>query len=83
VENVSLRVGRGEIDAFLGLNGAGKTTTTRMLLGMIWPSAGVAFLLGHPVHIGAVECVVSWDGSIRPQQGTRLDGLLYNSSEIQ
>lgn len=50
VDNVSLRVGRGEIYAFLGLNGAGKTTTIRMLLGMIRPSAGAAFLLGQPVH---------------------------------
>src|SRR5215813_15209623 len=55
VEDVSLRVGRGEIYAFLGLNGAGKTTTIRMLLGMIRPSAGVAFLLGTPVHADARE----------------------------
>jgi ABC-2 type transport system ATP-binding protein len=53
VDNVSLRVGRGEIYAFLGLNGAGKTTTIRMLLGMIRPSAGKAFLLGKPVHADA------------------------------
>jgi ABC-2 type transport system ATP-binding protein len=53
VDNVSLRVGHGEIYAFLGLNGAGKTTTIRMLLGMIRPSAGVAFLLGRPVHVDA------------------------------
>src|SRR5215831_3419691 len=55
VENVSLRVGRGEIYAFLGLNGAGKTTTIRMLLSMIRPTAGVAFLLGKPVHTDARE----------------------------
>ena len=55
VEDVSLRVGPGEIYAFLGLNGAGKTTTIRMLLGMIRPSAGVAFLLGKPVHTDAHE----------------------------
>ena len=53
VDNVSLRVGRGEIYAFLGLNGAGKTTTIRMLLSMIRPSAGMAFLLGQPVHADA------------------------------
>jgi len=53
VENVSLRVGRGEIYAFLGLNGAGKTTTIRMLLSMIRPSAGMAFLLGRPVQADA------------------------------
>ena len=46
VEDVSLRVGYGEIYAFLGLNGAGKTTTIRMLLGMIRPTSGAAMLLG-------------------------------------
>jgi ABC-2 type transport system ATP-binding protein len=50
VDNVSLRVGRGEIYAFLGLNGAGKTTTIRMLLSMIRPSAGAVFLFGKPVR---------------------------------
>jgi ABC-2 type transport system ATP-binding protein len=50
VDNVSLRVGRGEIYAFLGLNGAGKMTTIRMLLGMIRPSSGAAYLLGKPVQ---------------------------------
>jgi ABC-2 type transport system ATP-binding protein len=55
VDNVSLRVGRGEIYAFLGLNGAGKTTTIRMLLGMIRPSAGAAHLLGKPVCADARE----------------------------
>jgi ABC-2 type transport system ATP-binding protein len=50
VDNVSLHVGYGEIYAFLGLNGAGKTTTIRMLLGMIRPSAGAAYLLGKPVR---------------------------------
>jgi ABC-2 type transport system ATP-binding protein len=53
VDNVSLRVGRGEIYAFLGLNGAGKTTTIRMLLGMIQPTSGVAELLGKSVHADA------------------------------
>src|SRR5215831_6882263 len=53
VDNVSLRVGRGEIYAFLGLNGAGKTTTIRMLLGMIRPTSGAAFLLGKQVHADA------------------------------
>src|SRR5215831_13751316 len=53
VNDVSLRVGRGEIYAFLGLNGAGKTTTIRMLLGMIQPTSGAASLLGKPVHADA------------------------------
>ena len=46
VDGLSLRVELGEIYAFLGLNGAGKTTTIRMLLGMVKPTAGEAYVLG-------------------------------------
>ncbi len=46
VSEVSLHVKKGEIYGFLGLNGAGKTTTIRMLLGMINPSSGRAFING-------------------------------------
>lgn len=53
VENLSLRVGEGEIYAFLGLNGAGKTTTIRMLLGMIHPTTGYASILGTRVTPGS------------------------------
>jgi ABC-2 type transport system ATP-binding protein len=55
VEHLSLRVGEGEIYAFLGLNGAGKTTTIRMLLGMIKPTSGYARVLQTRVHIGSRE----------------------------
>lgn len=55
VDDVSLRVGYGEIYAFLGLNGAGKTTTIRMLLGMIRPTSGAATLLGKRVSADAHE----------------------------
>lgn len=55
VDNVSLRVERGEIYAFLGLNGAGKTTTIRMLLGMVKPTAGSATVLGQPVRTGSTQ----------------------------
>jgi ABC-2 type transport system ATP-binding protein len=52
VEHLSLRVAKGEIYAFLGLNGAGKTTTIRMLLGMIEPTAGEAYVLGTGIRHG-------------------------------
>ena len=55
VDQVDLRVARGEIYAFLGLNGAGKSTTIRMLLGMIRPTAGHAELFGERVHSGATD----------------------------
>ena len=52
VDGLSLRVERGEIYAFLGLNGAGKTTTIRLLLGMIRPTAGEAYVLGNRIAPG-------------------------------
>lgn len=46
-QNLSLEVNAGEILGFLGLNGAGKSTTIRILLDLLRPSAGRAFIFGH------------------------------------
>jgi ABC-type multidrug transport system ATPase subunit len=46
VDQLTMRVRRGEVYGFLGPNGAGKTTTLRMLLGLIRPTSGSAFVLG-------------------------------------
>lgn len=40
VDDVSLRVERGSIFAFLGANGSGKSTTIRMLIGLLEPTRG-------------------------------------------
>ncbi len=44
--NLNLNVYEGEIFGFLGPNGAGKTTTMRLLMGLLRPSAGNAYILG-------------------------------------
>jgi ABC-2 type transport system ATP-binding protein len=49
LRGVDLEVHRNEILGFLGPNGAGKTTTIKILLGIIFPSAGRASILGEPV----------------------------------
>ncbi|CAN5509349.1 ABC transporter ATP-binding protein [soil metagenome] len=46
VDDLTLRVRRGEVYGFLGPNGAGKTTTLRMLLGLVRPTSGRASVLG-------------------------------------
>jgi ABC-2 type transport system ATP-binding protein len=50
VGNLSVSVRRGEVFGFLGPNGAGKSTSIKMLLGLVKPSAGQAFVLGAPSH---------------------------------
>ncbi|MCK6206765.1 MULTISPECIES: ABC transporter ATP-binding protein [Bacillaceae] len=47
VENVDLRLAKGEIYGFLGPNGAGKTTTIRMLLGLARPTGGSIHIFGR------------------------------------
>ena len=43
-----MTVPRGEIFGFLGPNGAGKTTAVKLLLGLIAPTSGDAWVLGQP-----------------------------------
>jgi ABC-2 type transport system ATP-binding protein len=42
-----LTVEEGEIFGFLGPNGAGKTTTLKLLMGLVFPTAGTARILGR------------------------------------
>jgi ABC-2 type transport system ATP-binding protein len=46
VDDVSLRVGPGEVLGVLGTNGAGKTTTVEMIAGLRRPDGGRVTLLG-------------------------------------
>ncbi len=46
VVDLNLTVQENEIFGFLGPNGAGKTTTIKLLMGLIYPSSGKAWVLG-------------------------------------
>lgn len=45
---LDLKIYRGEIFGLLGPNGSGKTTTIKLLLGLLFPTEGEAFLFGEP-----------------------------------
>ena len=49
LDALSLTVNQGEIFGFLGANGAGKTTTLKLLMRLIFPTAGSARILGHDI----------------------------------
>jgi ABC-2 type transport system ATP-binding protein len=49
LDRLSLTVPRGEVFGFLGPNGAGKTTTLKLLMQLVFPTAGRAEILGRPV----------------------------------
>ena len=53
--DLDLRVSPQEVYGFLGPNGAGKTTTIRLLMGMIRPSSGSAYIFGLDCARDAVE----------------------------
>jgi ABC-2 type transport system ATP-binding protein len=55
LDGLTLQVISGEVFGFLGPNGAGKTTTLKLLLQLVFPTAGRAEILGRPVGDLAVR----------------------------
>jgi ABC-2 type transport system ATP-binding protein len=55
VEDVNLKVARGQFFGFLGPNGAGKSTTIKMLTGLLAPTAGKIQILGLDLVTNRVE----------------------------
>jgi ABC-2 type transport system ATP-binding protein len=52
LRGIDMIVPTHSVFGFLGPNGAGKTTTMKILMGLIRPSAGAAFVLGRDVRDG-------------------------------
>jgi len=49
LHGLSMQVENGEVFGFLGPNGAGKSTTIKLLMRLIFPTAGTARILGRPI----------------------------------
>ena len=85
LDGLTLDVAQGEIFGFLGPNGAGKSTTVRLLLHLIRPTAGEAWVMGIPTSDVARAhrhvTYVPGDVSLWPQlTGTETLELLGNIS---
>jgi ABC-2 type transport system ATP-binding protein len=55
LQGLTMRVETGEVFGFLGPNGAGKSTTIKLLMRLIFPTAGTARILGQPIDDVAVH----------------------------
>jgi ABC-2 type transport system ATP-binding protein len=55
VNGLDLEVEPGEVFGFLGPNGAGKTTTIKILMGLIYPTSGTAWILDREIGDVAVK----------------------------
>ena len=50
VDDVNLRIFKGQITVLLGHNGAGKTTTMNMITGMFQPTSGQVLVDGYDIE---------------------------------
>jgi ABC-2 type transport system ATP-binding protein len=55
LDDLSLKVGKGELFGLLGPNGAGKTTMINILCGLLKPTSGTAMIYGHDVQDELVD----------------------------
>lgn len=84
IEDLNLKLKEGEIFGFIGPNGAGKSTTIRTLLGLLTPSSGRAWVLGHDIsekkkilsHIGYISSETMFYSSMRVSEIIRLSAKL-------
>lgn len=85
LKELDLAVNSGEIFAYLGPNGSGKTTTIKMLLGLIFPTAGSIEILGKKdiaskevrQNIGYLPEGAYYPDFLRGEEILRFYGQLY------
>jgi ABC-2 type transport system ATP-binding protein len=87
VDDVTFRVGRGEIVGLLGPNGAGKTTTINMVLGVLEPTTGTIDVDGIDLSRDRSRALARTNfaavyaplpGNLTVAQNLRIFGMLYD-----
>lgn len=89
VDNLNLKVKKGEFMGLLGPNGAGKSTTLKMITGLIWPTEGTVRINGvdisqHREALSKVGCVIEtpeFYPSLTPSEALQYVGQMYGLSE--
>ncbi len=84
VDQLDLRIGKGEIFGLLGPNGAGKSTTILMMLGLSEPTSGVVSVCGinptrYPIEVKRLVGYLPEDLGFYDDR-TGLENLLYTAS---
>ena len=89
VDNISLRIEKGEIFGFLGPNGAGKSTTIKMLCGLFMPTSGKGFVGGYDImkeseeikkHIGYMSQRFSLYDDLKVEENINFFSGIYGVS---
>lgn len=90
VNNISLKVEKGEIFGFLGPNGAGKTTTIKMLSTLFIPTSGTAKINGYDIKkekdsvrksIGIVFQEPALDTLLTGRENLEFHAMMYNADK--
>src|SRR5512147_3130670 len=86
VQGLSFQVRQGDIFSLLGPNGAGKSTTISMLVGLLKPDGGEAWVMGHSIThdpmavkrvLGIVPQEVALYGELSARENLVFWGKMY------
>ena len=92
VDQLSMKVERGDIFGFLGQNGAGKSTTIRIALGLVRPTSGHVRVLGYDMSrqplralksIGAIIEAPAFYENFSGRQNLRMLAAMSGGAERQ